>query len=323
MEYRDYYNILGVDRNASAKDIKQAFRKLAREYHPDKNPDNKQAEEKFKEINEAYEVLGDPENRTKYDQLGRNYQRYQQMGGAPNGFDFSQWFNQGGRSGGPGYQQVNVDFDSIFNGGGGFSDFFNAIFGSARAGQQSGAGQFFNQQQGGFRQPTLGRDMEQRVNITLEDAFTGTTQKLIIGGETISAKIPKGSQTGTKIRLRGKGAAGAAGPGDLFLVVRVEPHPIFKRDGHDLKVTVGVDVTTAVLGGKVTVPTLEGPVRLSIPAGTQGGKTFRLRGKGMPDLREKEKFGDLMATINIEVPEQLSEEEKALYEQLAKLAKEK
>jgi curved DNA-binding protein len=323
MEYRDYYNILGVDRNASAKDIKKAFRKLAREYHPDKNPDNKEAEEKFKELNEAYEVLGDPENRTKYDQLGRNYQRFQQMGGAPNGFDFSQWFNQGGRTGGTGYQQVNVDFDSIFNGGGGFSDFFNAIFGDARTGQQSGAGQFFNQQQGGYRQSALGQNLEQKINITLEEAFSGTTRNLIIGSETITAKIPKGSQTGTKIRLRGKGAAGTAGPGDLFLMVRVEPHHQFKRDGHDLKVTVGVDVTTAVLGGKVTVPTLEGPVRLTIPAGTQGGKTFRLRGKGMPDLRDKEKRGDLMATINIEVPENLSEEEKALYEQLAELAKEK
>lgn len=321
MEYRDYYNILGVDRNASAKDIKKAFRKLAREYHPDKNPDNKQAEEKFKEINEAYEVLGDPENRKKYDQLGRNYQRYQQMGGAPNGFDFSQWFNQGGQTTGGGYQQVNVDFDSLFNGGGGFSDFFNAIFGSARTSQQPGAGQFFNQQRAG-RTPTLGQNMEQKVSITLREAFTGTTRNLKIGGETLTAKIPKGSQTGTKIRLRGKGAAGAAGPGDLFLVVRVEPDPEFKRDGHNLKVNVEVDVTTAVLGGKVTVPTLEGPVRLTIPAGTQGGKIFRLRGKGMPDLRNKEKYGDLLASINIRVPEKLSKEEKALYEQLAELAKE-
>jgi len=315
MEYRDYYNILGVDKNASEKDIKKAYRKLAREFHPDKNPNNKQAEEKFKEINEAYEVLGNPENRTKYDQLGRNYHRYQQMGGNPGGLDFSQWFSQGGRTQG-GYQQVNIDLNDLFGeGSGGFSDFFNAIFGPDRGGQRRGAGPFFNQQQSA----RLGQDMEHRINITLEEAYNGTTRTLNSGNETFTAKIPKGSKTGTKIRLRGKGAAGSAGPGDLFLIVRVEPHHIFKRDGRNLHVTIGVGVTTAVLGGKVTVPTLEGPVRLTIPAGTQGGKTFRLRGKGMPDLRDSKKYGDLLATINIEVPEKLTDEERALYEQLAKL----
>lgn len=309
MEYRDYYNILGVDRNASEKDIKKAYRKLAREYHPDKNPNNKQAEEKFKEINEAYEVLGDPQNRTKYDQLGRNYHRYQQMGGAPSGFDFSDWFARGGNSGG--YQQVNVGFDDLF-GGGGFSDFFNAIFGGSRGGTDS----YFSQQQAA----RLGQDMEHRVTLTLEEAYTGTTRTLSSGGETFTAKIPKGSKTGTRIRLRGIGGAGAGGAGDLYLVVRVEPHPVFKRDGQNLQVNVGVDVTTAVLGGKVTVPTLEGSVRLTIPAGTQGGRTFRLRGKGMPDLRDSDQYGDLLVTINIEVPEDLTEEERLLYEQLAELA---
>jgi curved DNA-binding protein len=317
MDYRDYYNVLGVDRNASEKDIKKAYRKLAREFHPDKNPNNKQAEEKFKEINEAYEVLGSPENRTKYDQLGRNYQRYQQMGGAPNGFDFSQW--AGGGSGG--YQQVNVDFGDLFGGSSGFSDFFNTIFGGGRGGQRSGqpggAGSIFGQQTAA----ALNRDMEHKVNITLEEAYTGTTRTLSTGDETFTAKIPRGSKTGTKIRLRGKG--GVNGAGDLYLVVRVEPHPVFKRDGHNLNVTVGVDVTTAVLGGKVTVPTLEGSVRLTIPAGTQGGRIFRLRGKGMPDLRDSSQYGDLLATINIEVPEKLSDEERTLYEQLAELAAKK
>jgi curved DNA-binding protein len=167
MEYRDYYDILGVDRNASEKDIKKAYRKLAREFHPDKNPNNKQAEEKFKEINEAYEVLGSPENRTKYDQLGRNYHRYQQMGGAPGGFDFSQWFAGGGPSGG--YQQVNVDLDDLFGGSGGFSDFFNAIFGGGRGGRRQTADSLFGQQQAS----RLGQDMEHRVNISLEEAYTG------------------------------------------------------------------------------------------------------------------------------------------------------
>ncbi|MFZ0548685.1 MAG: DnaJ domain-containing protein, partial [Candidatus Promineifilaceae bacterium] len=244
MEYRDYYKVLGVDRNASEKDIKKAYRKLAREYHPDKNPNNKQAEEKFKEINEAYEVLGSSENRSKYDQLGRNYQRYQQMGGPPNGFDFSEWYNGGGSSGG--FQQVNIDFEDLLGGSGGFSDFFNAIFGG-RGGQRRGTGSVFDQQQ----PASLSQDMEHRVNITLEEAFAGTTRTLSSGSEKFTAKIPRGSKTGTKIRLRGKGG----GSGDLYLVVRVEPHPIFKRDGLNLHVTVGVDVTTAVLGGKATVPT--------------------------------------------------------------------
>jgi curved DNA-binding protein len=158
--------------------------------------------------------------------------------------------------------------------------------------------------------------MEQKVTITLEEAFSGTTRTLGNSTDTFTAKIPKGAKDGTKIRLRGK--AGVSG--DLYLVIQVEPHPIFKRDGNNLVVTVPVDVTPAVWGSKVTVPTLQSSVRLSIPAGTQSGKTFRLRGKGMPDLREKDKHGDILATVQILVPEQLSEEEKALYEQLAKLA---
>lgn len=313
MEYKDYYNVLGVDRNSSEKDIKKAYRKLAREFHPDKNPNNKQAEEKFKDINEAYEVLGNPENRSKYDQLGQNYHRYQQMGGAPNGFDFSQWFSGGGNTGG--YQQVNVDLGDLFGDrGGGFSEFFNAIFGN-QSSRRGGAGSPFGQQ----TTANLGQDMEHRVNITLEEAYTGTTRTLSTGSEKFTAKIPKGSKTGTKIRLKGKGG----GTGDLYLVVRVEPHHLFKRDGLTLHVNVGVDVTTAVLGGKVTVPTMEGSVRLTIPAGTQGGRTFRLRGKGMPDLRDSKNYGDLLATINIEVPDKLTDEERELYEKLADLAKNK
>jgi curved DNA-binding protein len=307
MEYKDYYQILGVSKNADEKEIKRAYRQLARQYHPDKNPNNHLAEERFKEINEAYEVIGNADNRVKYDQLGRNYHRFRQMGGDPNSFDFSQWFSGGG-NGGPHRQQVNVE--DLFGGAGGFSDFFNTIFGGRanRAGSSP-----FGQS---FQQP-INRDVEHTVNITLEEAYQGTTRTLNYeGGEQFTAKIPAGSKTGTKVRLRGKGSGGS---GDLYLIVRVDPHPQFKRDGDNLAVTVDVDVLTAVLGGKVTVPTLTNPVTLTIPAGTQGGRTFRLKGKGMPHLRDNQQYGDLLAQVNIRVPETLSDEERRLYQQLAAL----
>ncbi len=313
MEYKDYYKILGVDKNATEKDIKRAYRKLARQYHPDKNPNDKTAEEKFKEINEAHEVLGNPDNRTKYDQLGRNYHRFQQMGGAPDGFDFTQWAAAGGPGGG--YRSVNVDFEDLF-GGGGFSEFFSTIFGGGRrAGGQDPTTMFRGQAQ------APGRDIDQRIDITLEEAYHGTERTLVQqqGGQ-IKAKIPPGAKTGSKVRLRGKGQPGPGGPGDLFLLIRVIPHKTFKRHGNNLEVDVPLDVLTAVLGGKVTVPTLSGPVKLTIPAGTQGGRTFRLKGKGMPVLRSKGTYGDLLARVRIHVPQNLGNEERRLYEQLAEIA---
>ena len=317
MEYRDYYRILGVEKSATEKDIKRAYRKLARQYHPDKNPDDKSAEEKFKEINEAYEVLGNAENRAKYDQLGRNYHRYQQMGGAPGGFDFSQWAAAGGPGGS--YRSVNIDFDDLFGGsGGGFSEFFRTIFGGGGMRGQTGG----QDPEAMFRRQTRapGRDIEQRIDITLEEAFQGTQRTLAhADGGQFTAKIPPGVKTGSKIRYRGKGEQGPAASGDLFLVIRVIPHETFKRDGANLHVEVPVDVTTAVLGGKATVPTLSGSVKLTIPAGTQGGRTFRLKGKGMPDTKAKGAFGDLLARVRIRVPESLGDEERRLYEQLAKV----
>lgn len=299
MEYKDYYKILGVDKNADDKEIKKAYRRLARQYHPDKNPNNKAAEERFKEINEAYEVLGNGDNRAKYDQLGHNYQRFQQMGGAPSGFDFSQWFTPGAQGG---YQGGPVDLSDLLGGDTGFSDFFTRIFGG-----------------GGRAAPRAPRDVDQEVEITLEEAYHGTTRSLSYdGGEFFTAKIPAGAKTGTRIRLRGKGPAGA---GDLYLVVHVQPHPTFKRQENDLRVEVDVDVLTAVLGGKATIPTLTGPVTLTIPAGTQGGRTFRLSGKGMPHLKDNTQFGDLLVRVNIRVPQRLTPEERRLYEQLAELAK--
>lgn len=313
MEYKDYYKILGVEKNATEKDIKRAYRKLARQYHPDKNPNDKTSEEKFKEINEAHEVLGNPENRAKYDQLGRNYHRFRQMGGAPDGFDFSQWAAAGGPGGT--YRTANVDFQDLFGGAGGFSEFFSTIFGGGRSGRGPGPESMFRSQA-----QARGADIEQPIDITLEEAYRGTERTLFqSNGGQIRAKIPAGAKTGSKVRLRGKGQPGPAGPGDLYLKIRVIPHDTFKRHGNNLSVTVPVDVTTAVLGGKVTVPTLEGPVKLTVPPGTQGGRTFRLKDKGMPDLRHKGVFGNLLAQVLIRVPEQLSQEERRLYEKLSEI----
>lgn len=316
MEYKDYYKILGVDKSADEKEIKRAYRKLAREYHPDRNP-KPEAEERFKEINEAYEVLGDAEKRTKYDQLGANYQRFRQMGGSPDGFDFSQWYAQGAPGGGT-YRTVDIDFEDLFGAGGqagGFSDFFNTIFGGTGGRRTYGDGPY------GRRPPPVGQDLEQQISISLEEAYHGTTRTLAKEtGETFTAKIPPGVKTGSKIRLRQKGGPGPGGPGDLYMIIHVRPHPTYKRHGDDLRIDIDVAAPTAVLGGKVSVPTLSGPVRLTIPPGTQGGRSIRLGGKGMPVLGQEGQFGDLLAHIHISVPSNPTDEERALYQKLAEIS---
>jgi curved DNA-binding protein len=317
MEYRDYYKTLGVDRNASEKEIKRAYRKLAREFHPDVNPDDKQAEERFKEINEAYQVLSDPEKRTKYDQLGANWQQWQRMGRDPGSFDWSQWYG-----GAPGGVRVewSGDIGDLFGGGAGaFSDFFRTIFGGM--GGAGTAGGPFGRAAG--QRTTRGQDMEAQVEITLEEAAQGATRVLERDGRRIRVKIPPGARSGSKIRVTGKGSPGYGGgpPGDLYLNITVKPHPIFRRDGNDLRCNVDVDLYTAVLGNEVQVPTLNGNVSLKIPAGTNSGKTFRLRGKGMPDPRKPKQHGNLLATVQIQVPEKLNARERELFEELASLRK--
>jgi curved DNA-binding protein len=312
MEYKDYYKVLGVERNAAEKEIKKAYRNLARQYHPDRNQGDKSAEERFKEINEAYEVLGDSENRTKYDQLGTNYQRWKQMGGDPSGFDYSDWINQAARAGagsGPHYQRVNLDdlFGGASGGGGAFqgsdfSDFFSMFFG--------------NMQRGPARSQPLHQDAEQEIEITLEEAYHGTERIMVdTEGDRFRVKIPAGADNGTKVRLRGKGVNG----GDLYLVVKVLPHSRYQREGNDLRASAHVDVLTAILGGEAPVETLAGPVNLKIMPGTQGGRTVRLRKRGMPLLRDPQERGDLLVTIKLRVPTDLSAEEQALYEQLRAL----
>lgn len=304
MEYKDYYKTLGVERNAEEKKIKKAYRKLARQYHPDVNPDDKTAEERFKDINEAYEVLSDPEKRSKYDQLGSSWQQWQHKGRDPRGFDWSQWFNQA-QPGGGGVRVEYADLGDLF-GGGGFSDFFQSIFGG-----------------GGAPQARLrrGQDYTQPVEITLEEAFQGTTRVIQKDGRRLEVKIPPGAKTGSKVRMAGEGSPGMSGgaSGDLYLEVTVLPHSIFERQGDDLNCEILVSLYTAVLGGEVKVPTPGGDVLLTIPPEIQGGRTFRLREKGMPNLRNPKKRGDLYAKLRVQVPQKLSEEEKELFRELASL----
>jgi curved DNA-binding protein len=301
MEYKDYYKILGVDRNADQKDIRKAYRGLARQYHPDVNPGDRTAQERFKEINEAYEVLSDPEKRQKYDQLGTSWHQWQRMGGDPSGFDWGQWF-----TGQPGRVHVQYgNLDEILGGLGGFSDFFQTIFGGM-------------QRASGHTTPQRGRDYEQEVEITLEEAFRGTTRILSKDGRRLEVKIPPGAETGSRIRMAGEGGYGGA-KGDLYLRVKVAPHPRFSREGDDLHVEIPLDLYTALLGGEVRVPTLKGDIMLKIPPETQSGKTFRLQGQGMPNLKAPKKRGDLYAKVKVRLPQKLTPLERELFEELKRL----
>lgn len=333
MNYHDYYQTLGVSKNASEKEIKKAYRKLARDNHPDHNPDNKAAEEKFKEISEAYEVLSDPAKRQKYDQFGSQWQQYERSGGNMNDF-WSQYAGAaGGRSRGGTYTQT-IDpemFEQMFGGrrsaGGdsGFSSFFESLFGGGMGGARQSSGGFdfnsFGGGQGFQSPPQRGRDLEQEVEITLEEAFQGTTRSLQFNnGRSLNAKIPRGVKNGSKVRLSGQGEPGSSGQnGHLYLKVKVLPHQTYKREGDNLKVNVPVDVFTALLGGKAPVSSLDKTVNLTIPTGTEGGKTIRLRGLGMPKPQNPSQRGDLLATINITLPKDLSKEEKVLWQQLRDL----
>ena len=313
MEYRDYYQILGVSKSATEKEIKQAYRKLARKYHPDVNPNNKAAQEKFKEINEANDVLSDPEKRRKYDTLGANWQQYEQYQRAGGQGPF-QWGGQGAQ-----YRTVSPeDFESIFGGGdtGGVSDFFRTFFGGGFGGGTGTRTQ---------ARPRRGQDIEQEIDLSLDEAFRGATRLVDKDGRRLEIKIPAGVKTGSKIRYGGEGMPGAAGgtAGDLYLRVHVTPHPAFERQGDDLHCELPVDLFTALLGGEATVHTLKGQVVLKIPPETQSGKVFRLAGQGMPRLNESNSFGDLYAKVRVVLPEHLTTEDRELVQKLAELRKRK
>ena len=337
MDFKDYYKTLGVKRDASDKEIRSAFRKLARQYHPDMNKDDKSAEIRFKEINEANEVLSDPEKRKMYDQFGSDWQRYQQAQGSAPGAgsanDFSQWFSGqgGGARGGP-----RVEYRDF--GDGEFSDFFETLFGGG-----GGRGRAYGQPR-----PQRGEDQEYEVAITLEEADRGATRGLELqtptlcatcGGQgivehrrcptcggtgttvqsrRIEARIPAGVQDGGRIRLAGQGGPGALGGpnGDLYLRVRLLPHERFEREGSDLRVAVDIPLYTAILGGEAAVPALGGRLALRIPPETQNGRLFRLRGKGLRRGTGDESRGDLLARVNVVLPTKLTERERELFTRL-------
>lgn len=332
---KDLYEVLGVARGASEKEVRQAFRRLARQYHPDVNPGNADAETRFKEINAAYEVLSDAESRKKYDRWGENWRHSEQLEEMER-----RGFRQGGAQGAGNGQAFEFDLGDL-------GDLFGGGQGRPAAGSGGGGGIFDSLfRRGGGR--ARGQDIEHSTRVTLEEAYRGTTRTIevrdraevcrVCGGDgklagalchacrgtgtaaalrRIEVSIPAGVDSGTRVRVAGKGAPGAGGgnAGDLYLLVEVAPHARFERHGDDLNVDIDVPVADAALGGEVGVPTLKGrTLMLTIPAGTQGGKTFRLAGQGMP--RQRGGFGDLHARVRLVLPEPMTEEQRRLFEEL-------
>jgi curved DNA-binding protein len=310
MKYKDYYKILGVSKDASQKEIKKAYRKLASKYHPDKNPGDEAAEEKFKEINEAKEVLSDPEKRKKYDLLGENWTAYQQGGG-----DWEQYTTQGrGRRGRGSGQTFQFEGDpSEFFGSSGHSSFFDMFFGEEA--RRSGQGR---RGRAAFR----GGDMEAEMPITLLEAYQGSKRTFELDGKKMRITIKPGASDGQRLRLKGKGQPGVNGgpAGDLYILLKLQPDPRFHREGDNLVVDKDIDLYTAILGGKIEIPTMTGSVKLTVPQGSETGKVLRLRGKGMPKYG-KTSHGDLLVKLKVSLPKNLTTEEKSLFQKLRDLRK--
>jgi len=314
VEFKDYYASLGVPRDASAEEVKKAFRKLAREHHPDKAKDKKAGEEKFKEINEAYEVLGDPAKRQKYDQLGA---RWKEGAGfqPPPGQQHGAWTSPDG----------SQHYEFNFGGSTGFSDFFEQFFGRGGGGGFSFGEEDFGQDRAAMR----GNDIEGDLLVTLDEVINGSARSISLQRvdprtghartETIRVRIPPGVREGQSIRVRGKGGEGANGAeaGDLYLRVRLAAHPDFRARGADLYYELDVAPWEAVLGAEVVVPTLGGRVKVRIPPGTNNGQKLRVRGQGLPRGQGGER-GDFYVVVDIQLPEKLSDEERALWERLSR-----
>lgn len=297
MEFMDYYQILGVPKTAADADIKSAYRKLARKYHPDLNPNNKEAEKKFKEANEANEVLSDPEKRKKYDKYGKDWQHADEIEKARQQQSQSQ--RQSGR------QQRAEDFA-----GGDFSDFFESMFGEEARGRTGN-------RQTRFR----GQDLHAELQLNLIDVYQSHQRTLTINGKNIRLTIPAGVEHEQTIKIAGHGAPGVnGGPnGDLYLTFSIADHPTFKREGSNLYANVELDLYTALLGGETTVDTLDGKVKLKVAPETQPGTKVKLKGKGFPVYKKENTFGDLYLSYQVKLPTKLSEQEKALFNELAKM----
>jgi molecular chaperone DnaJ len=339
MEFKDYYQVLGIPRDADEKAIKAAYRKLARKYHPDVATSQPDAEERFKEVNEAYEVLRDADKRSKYDRFGRDWERYrqaEQAGAGAGAYDFGSWF--AGKSGGP---EFTYEYRTTDGGGSGFSDFFETLFGDAFGRTRT------TTRERPRARPQRGQDYEYPITISLRDAYHGTTRRfdvsiqercstcggtgmngsgfcLTCGGagtlprqKTIEVKIPAGVRDGSRVRVAGQGAPGInGGPnGDIYLLVSVKKDPRFELDGDNIRIDVEVPLYTALLGGEARVETLDRPLELTIPPETQNGRVFRLRGKGMPHFKGSGR-GDLLARVKVVLPTELSDDEQDLFRQL-------
>ena len=315
VEYKDYYKLLGVAKTATKDEISKAFKKLARKYHPDLNQGDKEAESKFKDINEAYEVLKDEEKRKLYDTLGpdwENAQHFQNQGG----FSGSPFGNMGGMGG---------NYSGGFNASG-FSDFFESLFGGAGRGASFSSGGFgANPFEGYTQQSRRGRDVEATIQLTLEEAYHGGAKNISLQGSdgsvrNLEVKVPAGVKNGARIRLAGQGEPGTgqgAKTGDLFLHVALLPHPLFKLDDSDIVYELPVAPWEAVLGAKLRVPTLDGDIELTVPAGSGSSKKFRLRGKGLGSGSKK---GDQFVRLAINMPQSLTDEEKELWEKLQEVS---
>lgn len=305
MAFIDYYKILGVDKGATEKDIKSAYRKMARKHHPDLNPNNAEAEKQFKQVNEANEVLSDPEKRKKYDKYGENWQHgeaYEQQSRQQQ----SQQRNRGG-----GGQQDFGGFDFGGGNGGDFSEFFNSMFGGGPPG--SGAG-------GRGQQRYRGQDMNASLQLNLRDILESKKQTITVNGKNIRLTIPAGIENGQTIKIAGHGGAGTNGApaGDLYIKFDIPDDAEFKRVGSDLYRSISLDLYTAVLGGEITADTLTGKVKLKVAPGTQIGTKVKLKGKGVPVYKKEGQFGDLYLTYNVQLPTNLTEKQKELFEELAK-----
>ena len=308
MTYKDYYKDLGVGKTATPGEIKKAYRTLANKYHPDKTKGDKAAEEKFKDINEANEVLSDPVKRRKYDQFGVDWKHYEETGVQPGGFDWSKYASgRGGQT-----QRASMhESDAMFTDEG-VGDLFEMLFGQ-RSGQRRGR-----------RSVVIkGEDLAAETTLSLEEAYHGTTRLIQLNGQTIKVTIKPGVADQQMLRIAGKGGGGLSGGpnGDLYLTVKIAPHPEFHRKGNDLHRDLPVELYTAVLGGKTQIKTLKGKVTVKIPKGTPNGKELRLQGLGMPVYAKKSEFGDLLVKVDISLPEHLSEEEIDLFRKLVALRK--